>query len=268
MSTDDNRLKSPCSEKNWQKKRNKHGRKGVQERAWNTHILFSIQRGEEISRSYLELFGKRGGRRGWRWTVIGMEKHLLTTAAHTKRRKVSVSVFALSTVHTHNGIRLCWNSKGVWKNVEKRGLFFWQVCGGKALTGPSLSSSRAQSYHLHLSDSTRESEWLICAFAHTQRCTHSLEQAEAHTGTVTQAATHKNTSLLHILSASSRLLWVLLPLCTFHRPAVRVHAAKHLSKDGPATIIVKNIHLTVHSEAVERCLSYNVAQNHTRNVNT
>lgn len=133
MSTDDNRLKSPCSEKNWQKKRNKHGRKGVQERAWNTHILFSIQRGEEISRSYLELFGKRGGRRGWRWTVIGMEKHLLTTAAHTKRRKVSVSVFALSTVHTHNGIRLCWNSKGVWKNVEKRGLFFGKCAEVKPL---------------------------------------------------------------------------------------------------------------------------------------
>lgn len=67
----------------------------------------------------------------------------------------------------------------------------------RVLTGPSLSSSRAQSCHLHLSYTERALE--SHTHSHTRRalhrCTHSLRQAEAHTGAATpQAATHRGES--------------------------------------------------------------------------
>lgn len=95
--------------------------------------------------------------------------------------------------------------------------------------------------------------WIyICIGSHTEghRCKRLLEQAETHTGTVTQASTHKNRSLLHILSlpcrSSSGSYCLSEPSTSFNILLSKNTscAQQNLHKDGTATISVKKIYIS------------------------
>ena len=127
------------------------------------------------------------------------------------------------------------------------------VC--KVLTGPSLSSSRAQSCHLHLSYAERALE--SHTHSHTQRRTdahtragrlgHTLasqhrepQRIELRVNTPSFSSLSSHLSLSPFLSFSLLLLWVLLPLSTlnmFRFPAVSVYAGRIHTHTKEATKI-------------------------------